>query len=275
LTNDQTVTEEALRNFDHQLRTPDNDAYVGDCDYHHKTVQDQDKRTVAIEAPYATSQNETIDLPERADPNVDEPGRKKKQFIFDVKPSYFAQQTSRASSERTNFARHLGRAAFSFLALALAVACVVAAIAFGQIQSLKSDISAQRRELLFFKERVARLEKIEKEKPDSDQQEEAQNKPDAEKNKPAEETRTGEAGLNLSRDEIQLVRDYIKLAPSGITTAASINVGDPIDGAMIPLPPPLTEKVPRLLGARFITRNGAIIIVKRGSRQADAVLAPN
>jgi hypothetical protein len=44
---------------------------------------------------------------------------------------------------------------------------------------------------------------------------------------------------------------------------------------MIPLPPPLTDKVPKLVGARFTIRNGVIIIVKRDSRQADAVLGPN
>ena len=38
-----------------------------------------------------------------------------------------------------------------------------------------------------------------------------------------------------------------------------------------PLTSSLTEKVPKLLGASFATRNGAIIIVKRGSRQAAAV----
>jgi hypothetical protein len=33
--------------------------------------------------------------------------------------------------------------------------------------------------------------------------------------------------------------------------------------------------VPKLLGAKFTTRNGSIIIVRRDSRQADAVLGPN
>jgi hypothetical protein len=44
---------------------------------------------------------------------------------------------------------------------------------------------------------------------------------------------------------------------------------------MIPLPSQLTDKVPKLVGGKFTTRNGVIIIVKRDSRQADAVLAPN
>jgi hypothetical protein len=34
------------------------------------------------------------------------------------------------------------------------------------------------------------------------------------------------------------------------------------------------EKIPKLQGARFTTRNGAIVILKRDSRHADAVLPP-
>jgi hypothetical protein len=43
----------------------------------------------------------------------------------------------------------------------------------------------------------------------------------------------------------------------------------------IPLPSPLTDKIPKLLGGRFTIRNGAIVILKRDSHQADAVLLPN
>jgi hypothetical protein len=271
LTDNLTATEESLRDFDHQLRMLDNNTYHDDDDGH-QGDQDQQGRTVAIEAPTATSQNEAIDLPERADPNVDEPGPAKEQSIFDIRPSYFAQQTSLASSERKGFAQHLGRGAFAFLSLALVVACVVAAIAFGQIQSLKSDILAQRRELLSFKERIVRLEQIEKERRDSDQREDAQSKSDAEKNKPADEARTDQAGLSLSREEIQFIKDYIKPARAQGTPAPDIKVGDSVTGAMIPLPSQLMEKVPKLLGGKFMIRNGSIIVVKRASRQADVVV---
>ena len=37
----------------------------------------------------------------------------------------------------------------------------------------------------------------------------------------------------------------------------------------------LMEKIPKLIGARFTTRNGSIIILRRDSRQADFVLPPN
>jgi hypothetical protein len=273
LTDDLTVTEESLRNFDHELRILDSNADDGDDDDgDHHADQDQQRRTVAIEAPFATSQIEANDLPESADPNVDEPSPAKKQSIFDVRPSYLAQEASLASSERKGLARHPGRAVIAFLTLALAVASVVAAIAFGQVQSLKSDILAQRRELASTKERIARLEQIEKEKRNADQQDETLNKSDAEKGKPTGETLTDQAKLNLSREEIQFIKDYIKPAPAQGAPAPEINVGDPVTGAMIPLPLQLTEKVPKLLGGKFMIRNGSIIVVKRASRQADVVV---
>jgi hypothetical protein len=95
------------------------------------------------------------------------------------------------------------------------------------------------------------------------------------KNRPPGEIRADQTALNLSREEIQLIKDYIKPAPSAGAASATINVGDPVESGMIPLPSQLTDKVPKLVGGKFSIRNGAIIIVKRDSRQADAVLAPN
>jgi len=183
----------------------------------------------------------------------------------------FLETASKEKPER--FVGSAGGAAFAIFSLILVIACVLAAIAFGQIQSLKSDVAALRREVLPVRERIARLEQIEKAKRELDQQE-TQNKSDTEKNQPGE-VRADQAALNLSREEIQLIRNYIKPAPSAGAAAPAINVGDTVSGAMIPLPPQLTEKVPRLLGGKFAIRSGAIIIVKKDSRQADAVLAPN
>jgi hypothetical protein len=246
-------------------------------------------RTVAIEAPDPASKIGAFDPPASTNSKSRQRGRKsfelasliaviaaKQRSIFDIGRRYFAQQASRASNAGNERSiRTLGGAAFAFLSLVFVIACIVAAIAFGQIQSLKSDVAALRRELLPVKERVTRLEQAEKEKRDLDQQEEAQNKSAAEKNNAGGENRTNQAGLNLSREEIQLIRDYIKAAPIPGAAAPAINVGDPVEGAMIPLPSPLMEKIPKLLGGKFTTRNGTIVIVKRGSRQADAVLVPN
>jgi hypothetical protein len=277
LVDDLSDTDERLRTFDLDLAMPGNDA------------QDDERRTVQIETPDPTSKIGAFDPPAGANSKSRQWGRKsfelagliafiaaKQQSIFDIGRRYLAQRALHASNgKNVRLVRNTGGAAFAVLSLVLVIACVVAAIAFGQIQSLKSDVAALRRELLPAKERIARLEQIEKEKRDLDEPEETQTRADAEKNKPGGEIQPAQTALNLSREEIQFIRDYIKPAPTAGTAAPAINVGDAVDGAMIPLPSPLTEKVPKLLGGKFTTRNGAIVIVKRGSRQADAVLAPN
>lgn len=162
--------------------------------------------------------------------------------------------------------------AVACLSLISVVACVAAAIALGQATSLKSDIATLHREFAPLRERLARLEQ-DAAKRDATQQDNAQEKAAAEKK--AADVGSEQAALNLSREEAQLVREYIKAAPSSGTAGPPINVGDPVTGGMIPLPSPLTEKIPKLVGARFATRNGAIIISTRNSRRVDAVLMQN
>lgn len=183
---------------------------------------------------------------------------------------HFAQGASNPKTQQP--VGRVGGAAFALLSLLVLIACAGAVIAFVQIKSLKLDIALLNREVLPLRERLARLEQAEKSKQDSDQQDSGLSKSGAPKNKPVAEI---QPPLNLSREEIQLVRDFIKPAPSGGPALPPINVGDSVGGATIPLPSQLTEKVPKLFGARFTTRNGAIIILRRDSRQADAVLPPN
>jgi hypothetical protein len=168
-----------------------------------------------------------------------------------------------------------GAATLAFLSFVTLTACATAVIALVQTRSLKTEIAMLDRELGPLRERLGKLERAEKTRLATEQQEAGQSKPAADKDKPGVEQRTDQVVLNLSRDEIQLVREYIKPAPATGTQAPAINVGDPVSGGTIPLPSSLTEKVPKLLGARFAIRNGSIIIVKRDSRQADAVLPPN
>ena len=166
-------------------------------------------------------------------------------------------------------------AMLAFLSLAAVFACATAALALVQLKSLKTEIATLHRELGPLKERVSNLEQAEKAKLEADQKEGGQIKLGAEKNKTGAEPGTDQSALNLSREEIQLIRDFIKPAPAGGTPAPAINVGDPVGVATIPLPSPLMEKVPKLLGGKFTTRNGSIIILRRDSRQADAVLPPS
>jgi hypothetical protein len=247
---------------------------------HNQSSPDEKNRTGAIEPPDAAPLDAPAFLRRSFGSNIQEPGRKlpqlfafiatKKRFVFDRWRRHFAQGVTNPRTER--IVGGVGGAAFAVLSLLVVVTCVGAAIALGQIKSLKSDIALLHRELLPLRERLGRLEQAERTKKDSDQQEEAQNKSDTEKNK---EIRTDQSALNLSREEIQLIREYIKPAPVAGAAAPATNVGDPVEGGMIPLPSQLTDKVPKLVGGKFSIRNGAIIIVKRDSRQADAVLAPN
>ena len=194
----------------------------------------------------------------------------KKQYILDVGRRHLEQGRPIPPTPKSALSAWTG-AVFAILSLTSVVACVVAAIAFAQIRSFKSEVAALHREFLADKERIAVLEMTEKTK--SNQEGEVQTKPVA-KNvvESGKQGSLDQTALGLSREEIQLIRDYIKLAPSADTAAPAINVGDPVGGATIPLPSPITEKIPKLLGARFTTRNGAIIIIKRDSHKADAVL---
>jgi hypothetical protein len=195
-----------------------------------------------------------------------------KQAMLKWRPAPLGRKRSTgAVSGNVGSVQTIANVAVGVMALLFVVTAVLAAIALGQIQSLKSDIALLRRELLPVKERFAKFEEAENQRRDQDQQQEAQKRSQT----AAAEVRSDPNPLNLTWEEIQLVREYIKPAPAPASGEPEINVGDAVGGAMIPLPSPLTDKVPKLVGARFTTRNGAIVLVKKDSRRADAVLGPH
>jgi hypothetical protein len=161
-------------------------------------------------------------------------------------------------------------------ALSLVALLIGAGLFMGvsQIKSLKLEVSALERQLAPLKKQVANASQPEK-RGDAEPKNPPPILSSAETGKIPSEHRPTPTGLVLSPDETRLVREYIKPAPFAGSPAPPINVGDPITIATIPLPSPLTDKIPKLLGGKFTIRNGAIVIVKRDSRQADAVLAPN
>jgi hypothetical protein len=170
---------------------------------------------------------------------------------------------------------NVGGGAIALLTLLVLVICAGAVFALTQIRSLKSEVATLQRELSPLRERAVREDLLEKAKQNAEQQKQSQNKPGAEKGNAAAAPRPEQATFNLTAEEVRLVRDYIKPAPSAGPPAPAINVGDTVSIATIPLPSPLMEKIPQLLGARFTTRNGAIVILRRDSRHADIVLPPN
>lgn len=159
------------------------------------------------------------------------------------------------------------------LTLLVLVVCAGALVAINQIRSLKAEIAALEKELAPLKKQAVRPAGAER-RTDSEQASNAKEPLDMRlaRDSPAPSSPSPNA-LVLSTDEIRLVRDYIKPAPSG-AGAMPVNVGDPVTSGTIPLPSALTDKIPKLQGARFTTRNGSIIIIKRDSQKADAVLPP-
>lgn len=159
-------------------------------------------------------------------------------------------------------------ALIAVLSLLLLTICAGAAAALMQFRSMNSEIAYLHRELSSLNERMSRIDKAERAR-------QLEEKANAERGAKSGDYLPQEAPLTLSRDEVQLIRDHIKPAPSAGPATAPVSVGDPITGATIPLPSPITDKVPKLLGARFAIRNGAIIIVKKSSGRADAVIGSN
>jgi len=171
---------------------------------------------------------------------------------------------ARSVSRSTN----LNRAMFALVSLLVVIICAGAVIALTRVRSLQMEISSLQREMSPLKERLSRLDQAEKAR-EADKTREERSRQAGEKSPPQQ------APLILSRDEIQLIRDYIKPAPVAGSSMTPLSVGDPVAGPTIPFPSPVTDKIPKLLGARFAIRNGAIIIVGKDRRQADAVLGPN
>ena len=163
---------------------------------------------------------------------------------------------------------NIERVLLALLSLLAIVSCAGATAALVQLKSVKSELAALHRELPPLRERVARLDQIEKSK-------EASDKASDQTIQSSRERRAEEVPLLFSREEIQLIRDYIKPAPVAGSPAAAISLGDPVTGPTIPFPSAITEKLPKLIGTTFAIRNGAIIILKKDSRRADAVLGAN
>ena len=141
----------------------------------------------------------------------------------------------------------IGGATFAFLAFLVITICAGAVVALTQIKSLKAEITSLQRELFPLREQLAKYEQAEKAKAN-----EAEIKAAAEKAKALAQNLSQQAPpLTFSREEIQLIREYIKPAPTAGATAPAINVGDPVTGGTIAFPSPLTDKVPKPLGTRF------------------------
>jgi hypothetical protein len=194
--------------------------------------------------------------------------RKNGEFAPDA-PAFLVGKSDRLVEEGQRSGSTVGRGALAIFIVLVIVSGAFTTAALIQVRSLKSELSRLQRETLSLNERVARLDLIVR------SQKQAIKDADPKDPPTRQEAPADKAPLLLSRDEVQLIRDYIKPAPIAGASPALPNVGDPIGLPTIAFPSAVTEKVPKLLGARFAIKDGAILIVRRDSRLIDAVLGPN
>jgi hypothetical protein len=166
--------------------------------------------------------------------------------------------------------RRARAATFALLSVVTIVIASGGVMVVAQLNSLKTELASTRREIAVAKDKIDRLERR------IDETAAAAARPQTRPERAAT-AGGGTRALELTREEIQLVRDYIKVPPAPAGVMATIAVGTPVPaGVLSPLPSQITEKMPKLIGASFMTdRNGAIVIVRRGSTEADLVINPN
>jgi len=142
-----------------------------------------------------------------------------------------------------------------------------------QLRNIKGEIRGLKDELTIVRQRVAKAEaKLNAVGPDargSTDRTEARvngisNRPDP-------------PPFTLSREEVQVIRDFIKVPPPRRGVTRNINVGDVVSTVgLASLPELVMEKIPKLRGARFtVDRSGAIIIAAPGSNRADLIIDPS
>lgn len=163
---------------------------------------------------------------------------------------------------------------FALLSVLVVLMGAGTVIAVNQIGALKSEISALERELAPLKKQAEAKVQRNENKREEDSKREDQGPAASGRRNGSLQSPSGPPALILSPEEIQVVREYIKPAPSERPATAPINVGDSVTSGTIPLPSSLIDKVPKLAGARFTIHDGAIIIIRRDSHEADAVLPP-
>ena len=156
----------------------------------------------------------------------------------------------------------------AFLGMTSLVAvCGFAIVA--EISGLKSEIAGLKRDLSATKEKLSRVEK------GVGEILAAQNHAPAASARADLRNRSARAAITLSEDEIKLVRTFIKVPPPTSGTPQTISIGDSVPpSALMLIPVPLMDKLPKLKDARFtVDRNGAIVIVGPASR-VEVVLSP-
>src|SRR5439155_11722949 len=111
-------------------------------------------------------------------------------------------QQDQPPKETRRSGANMERGLFALLTLLVITICAGAVLALTQIKSLKTEIASLQRELLPLRERLARYDQAERAK-------EAEIKAAAEKDTALAQNLSQQAPLTFSREEAQLIREYI------------------------------------------------------------------
>jgi hypothetical protein len=147
----------------------------------------------------------------------------------------------------------------------LLVCCgIVIATLFTQVREMQADIASLKLRLAGVDSHVSRLEL-------TAQQKIVKEAKIAETPPPPRRV-----PINLTNDDIKLIRASIKILPSQPGAQSKVQLGQEISNAStVPVPGSVVGQIPKLRGARFLVDdNGAIIIIAEGSNRADVVIEP-
>ena len=145
-------------------------------------------------------------------------------------------------------------ARFAFLCICLLFVAAGSVWVMTQIEALKRELETTRREFAALKDQLARAEQRASTSAETGARLQAQVSNEARNRGGAGDAPVGT--FVLTRDEIQLVRDFIRLppAPPGATPMIVQGAVVPV-GLLSPLPTQISDKIPKLTGARFPNRS--------------------
>ena len=143
----------------------------------------------------------------------------------------------------------------------LIVAGILVAVLYLQVKALKAELAMGQRRVAAITARVNQLEKNNQQKPGKD----------------ATLTEQPHAEIALSKADLSVIRQFIKVLPAPPGAEQKIHVGDDVSNiTAVPVPESLVQQLPKLRGARFsIDQSGVIVLIGEGSKRADAIVTSN
>jgi hypothetical protein len=158
-------------------------------------------------------------------------------------------------------ANTLERALISICFGLLIVAGILVAVLYLQVKTLTTELAMGQRRVAVITARVNQLEKNNQQKPGKD-------------SAPTDQLHTE---IALSKADLNVIRQFIKVLPAAPGTEQKIHVGDDVSHiTAVPVPESLVQLLPKLRGARFsIDQSGVIVLIGDGSNKADAIITSN